>query len=216
MSRADRILIAAGGAALTLAVAAGWVLLAPGAGHGAAPSTETGVIVTTASPRASGSLPPASSEPATIVVDVEGAVVEPGIRELPAGARVADAIAAAGGYAVDADLEAASAAINLAERLSDGAQIVVPRIGSGAASGEGSAAGDAAADGAGAGDGGPVDLNSASEEELDALPGIGPVTVERIVEARRERPFESLQDAVDRGVLDRGQLEEIEGLATAG
>jgi DNA uptake protein ComE-like DNA-binding protein len=60
-----------------------------------------------------------------------------------------------------------------------------------------------------------VNLNTASPEELDALPGIGPVTVDRIVDARREAPFSSLQDAVDRGVLDRGQLQEIEGLATA-
>ena len=80
-----------------------------------------------AAPPAASDQPPPSG--ATIFVDVEGAVAEPGIRELPAGSRVADAIAAAGGYASDADLEAAASAINLAQPLSDGEQVQVPRIG---------------------------------------------------------------------------------------
>ena len=63
----------------------------------------------------------------TIFVDVEGAVAEPGIRELPAGSRVADAIAAAGGYGTDADLEAAATAINLAQPLTDGEQVARAR-----------------------------------------------------------------------------------------
>ena len=214
MSRSDRILVAAGGAALALAVAAGWVLLAPGAGQGAEPSPDGALLLATPAAGATASVLPASLEPATIVVDVEGAVVEPGIRELPAGARVADAVAAAGGYAADADIEAAAAAINLAERLEDGAQIVVPRVGATAEAprSEVGGGGEDEADGSG----GLVDLNTASEGDLDALPGIGPVTVERIVEAREERPFSSLQDAVDRGVLNRGQRDQIEGLATAG
>ncbi|MGZ8475100.1 MAG: helix-hairpin-helix domain-containing protein, partial [Candidatus Limnocylindria bacterium] len=152
------------------------------------------------------------------VVDVEGAVLEPGIRELPAGARVADALSAAGGYAPDADLEAAAATINLAERLTDGAQIVVPRIGAEAAAAAdadspGSTAGSPAADDE---EGGPIDINTASADELEALPGIGPVTVDRIIAGREERPFSSLEDAVERGVLNRGQLDDLEGLATAG
>jgi DNA uptake protein ComE-like DNA-binding protein len=61
-----------------------------------------------------------------------------------------------------------------------------------------------------------VNLNTASGDELEALPGIGAVTVEKIIAAREERPFSSLQDAVDRGVIHNGQLEDIEGLATAG
>lgn len=214
MSRSDRILIAAGGAALTLAVAAGWVLLAPEPGQGAETAADASLVITTRVAEASAV--PASAEPATIVVDVEGAVVEPGIRELPAGSRVADAVAAAGGYAADVDLEAAAEAINLAERLTDGAQIRVPRVG--AAAGAGPPAGDGEGDAPeeDGSSGGLVDLNTASADELEALPGIGPVTVERIIAARRERPFSSLQDAVDRDVIDRGQLQDIEGLATAG
>ena len=70
--------------------------------------------------------------------------------------------------------------------------------------------------GAGAAVGGLVNLNTATPEELEALPGIGPVTVQKIVAARSERPFTSLEDAVERGVLNRGQLEEIRDAATAG
>jgi DNA uptake protein ComE-like DNA-binding protein len=61
-----------------------------------------------------------------------------------------------------------------------------------------------------------VNLNTATPEELEALPGIGPVTVQKIVAARQERPFASLEDAVQRGVINRGQLEDLQGLATAG
>ena len=66
------------------------------------------------------------------------------------------------------------------------------------------------------GEGGLVNLNTATPEELEALPGIGAVTVQKIVAARQERPFASLDDAVTRGVIHRGQLEDIRGVATAG
>ena len=212
MSRSDRILIAAGGAALVLAAAAGFVLLSPGAeAAGGDAALLLGTPGSTTSAEAS-----ASPQPTTIVVDVEGAVLEPGIRQLLAGARVADAVSAAGGYAPDADLEAAAATINLAERLTDGAQVVVPRIGAGAAAGGPNAAPTAeAASGGGDEPDGPLNINTASADELEALPGIGPVTVDRIIDGRRERPFSSLEDAVERGVLNRGQLDDLEGLATA-
>ena len=81
----------------------------------------------------------------TMVVDVQGAVVEPGVRQLPAGSRIADAIAAAGGYASDADLAAAAATINLAQALGDGEQVRVPRIGESQVAGGGPAPSGAAA-----------------------------------------------------------------------
>ncbi len=115
MSRADRILVAAGGGALVLAIAAAWVMLAPAAGE--APSaTDGAMLLATPAASASAALPGTGST--TIVVDLQGAVAEPGIRELPLGSRVGDALAAAGGYAADADLVAASASINLAQRWS--------------------------------------------------------------------------------------------------
>ena len=220
MSRSDRILVAAGGAAVLLAAVAVFILLAPaGVGLTATSTTDPGVGLLVGTPSA---VPPATSDQpppssGTIFVDVEGAVAEPGIRELPAGSRVADAIAAAGGYASDADLEAAAASINLAQPLSDGEQVHVPRIGEaqpGAASPEPATAGGSGGDG---GDtAGLVNLNTATPEELEALPGIGAVTVQKIIAARQERPFTSLEDAVERGVIHRGQLEDIQGVATAG
>lgn len=208
MSRSDRILLAAGGGALVLVAVAGWMLLVPSLGT-PPPSLEGSLFVSSSGAPTPGASPAEGGGP--IVVDVQGGVAQPGIRELPAGSRVADAIDAAGGYGVDADLEAA-ASLNLAEPLTDGQQVRVPRIGDAVVAEAPSAP---AADGGGSG-GGPINLNSATPEELEALPGIGPVTVQKIVAARTERPFASLEDAVTRGVINRGQLEDIQGVATAG
>lgn len=215
MSRADRALLAAGGGALVLMAAAAWMLISPPF-EGASPPLASDPFAAAGGPAASAS--PASAPPATVVVDVQGGVAEPGVRELPVGSRVADAIAAAGGYATDADLVAAASTINLAEPLLDGGQVRVPRIGESATAGggEGPGAGARTGGGAAGASGGLVNLNTASPEELEALPGIGQVTVQKIVAARQERPFASLDDAVQRGVIHRGQLEDIQGLATAG
>ena len=217
MSRSDRIIVAAAAGALVLAIAAVVVLLMPPAG-----SAADDVRFLAISPAPSGSPAPSNqSPPAAIVVDVAGAVDRPGLVELPGGARIGEAIAAAGGYASDADLDAA-AAINLARVLEDGEQVRVPRIGEDTApvaSTAGTAGGDGTADpggGGGGGGGGLVDLNTATPEQLEALPGIGAVTVQKIVAARQERPFASLEDAVQRGVIHRGQLEDIRELAKAG
>jgi competence protein ComEA len=212
VSRSDRILVATGGAAVILAVVAAVVLLAPPAGD-AASLGDDALLLGTPVPVVSGGAS-AGTTTGTIFVDVEGAVAEPGIRELPVGSRVADAIAAAGGYAPDVDLEAASTAINLAQPLTDGQQVHVPHLGDAEAAPAGS---EPPADGGGGQSaGGLVDLNTATPEELEALPGIGPVTVQKIVAARAERPFTSLEDALNRGVINRGQLEDIQGIATAG
>lgn len=219
VSRSDRIMVAAGGGALILALAAVWLLLAPAGPH-SSEAVGDGLALSTAIagvPSASPSAPVASS--GTIVVDVQGAVAAPGVRELPAGSRIAEAIAAAGGYGSDADLVAAAATINLAQALGDGEQIRVPRVGEAQVAGGGTPAspGAVAAGGGGAGGtGGLVNLNTATPEELEALPGIGPVTVQKIVAARQEQPFTSLDDAVQRGIIHRGQLEDIQAVATAG
>ena len=136
-----------------------------------------------------------------LVVDVEGGVTNPGIHRLPAGSRVADALAAAGGYAELADLVAAAQALNLAAELVDGQQIWVPIIG-------------AQAPGTGGGGDGLVNLNRATQSELEDLPGIGPVTAERIISAREEQPFTTLDELVSREVLTERQLEQIADLVT--
>lgn len=202
-------MLAAGGGALILAAAAAWLILTPVD----VPEDERAAGLLPLTSAAPSALPSASG---TIVVDVQGGVLAPGVRELPAGSRIADAIAAAGGYASDADLDAAASALNLAQALADGEQVRVPRIGEAQVAGGGptrSGAPAPAGDGSG---GGLVDINTATPEQLEALPGIGPVTVQKIVAARQEQPFASLDDAVQRGVIDRGQLEDIQGVATAG
>jgi competence protein ComEA len=120
---------------------------------------------------------PAAGPP--IVVDVVGRVRRPGVYRLPPGARVNDAIAAAGGVAGGVDL----ATVNLARRLSDGEQVAVGVTGAsgvGAAGAGGVGAGGAGASGPGAG-GGLLDLNTATESQFDGLPGVGPVLAQRIV-----------------------------------
>lgn len=205
MAARDQLLFGAAGAAV-IAVALGvWLLLAPapGAGAGVDQGADLGFVASTAPTAAA-----APTDAATVLIDVEGGVSEPGIVELPSDARVGDAIAAAGGYADDADILAAAAALNLAAPLVDGQQVYVPLIGVAQApvGGTGGATGG--------GSGGLVDLNSATPEQLDALPGIGPVTVQKIVAARQEQPFATLEELVERKVLNNGQLDKVRDLVT--
>lgn len=105
-----------------------------------------------------------------VVVDVAGAVRRPGLYRLPDGARVADALRRAGGPTPKAFLEA----LNLAAPLADGQQVLVPR----------KVAGAALAAGGGLGAVGPVSLSAATLEQLDTLPGVGPVTAQKIIDYR--------------------------------
>ena len=117
------------------------------------------------------------------VVDVEGAVRHPGLVRLPKGARVADAVSRAGGMTAKAE----RSGVNLAAPVADGQQVLVPSAGA--------AAGSAAA--AGAATSGPISLNAATAEQLDTLPGIGPVTAQKIVAFREQHgPFSSV-DGLD-------------------
>ena len=149
-----------------------------------------------------------------LIVDVEGAVVAPGVHSLPEGSRVSDAIQAAGGYALTVDIAAASSALNLAARLTDGQQIHVPVLGE---------AGDSRPTGAPAsGAGAPsatttalIDINHASADELDSLPGIGPVTAQKIIDARTEAPFASVDELESRGVVGASTFEKLRDLITA-
>ena len=119
-----------------------------------------------------------------LVVDVTGAVARPGVYRLPAGARVTDAVERAGGATGAALLEA----INLAARLADGQQVVVPRKGPGGA--------PLAATGATAEEG-PISLGTATVEQLETIDGIGPVTAQDIVQFRDEHGGLSSVDQLD-------------------
>ncbi|MFN8037237.1 MAG: ComEA family DNA-binding protein [Acidimicrobiia bacterium] len=153
------------------------------------------------------------SNSSRVVVHVAGAVVHPGVVELPAGGRVVDAVDAAGGAQPDADLDR----VNLAARLVDGQQILIGRRGevaaaagpSGAgapgATGPGNAGPGNAASGTAGGPAGPLNLNTATVEQLDALPGIGPSLARAIVDERNRRGgFRSVNELRSvRGIGDR-------------
>jgi len=145
-----------------------------------------------------------SADPGVLVVDVAGAVHSPGLYRLPAGARVGDAITAAGGFGPTVDVVAASQLLNLAAPLTDGQKIVVPARGASAPATATSAGSQL------------VDLNRASQSELEALPGVGPVTARKIISARTERPFASARELVDRKIVGQAVWEKIQDLVTAG
>ena len=133
-------------------------------------------------------LPPTTSTtPSRVVVHVVGAVRRAGLYRLAQGDRVADAVARAGGATRKADLSL----VNLAALVSDGEQVVVPRRGAVVGAGAGAAAGGAGVPT------GPVHLNSATVEQLDTLPGVGPVTAQKIVDYRQKHGAFTSVDELD-------------------
>jgi competence protein ComEA len=126
-----------------------------------------------------------------ITLHVSGAVAAPGLVVVSADARVADAIAAAGGSTRDADL----AAVNLAAPVHDGEQVVIPAV-----------ADDGPASGAVEGDG-RIRINRASVDELEQLPGVGPVLAARIAAHRDDNgPFRVVEDLLDVPGIGEGKL----------
>jgi competence protein ComEA len=145
---------------------------------------------------------------AEVVVHVAGAVAAPGVQRLPAGARVVDAVDAAGGAAPDADL----GRINLAAVLADGQQVYVPRAGESPPAPITPSSG--APDGA-AGTVALVDLNTATAAELEELPGVGPTTAGAIIAHREQHgPFGSVDDLLDVRGIGEAKLEQLRDLAT--
>jgi competence protein ComEA len=161
-------------------------------------------------PQSSETSPPSAAEvgeaaqtAGTLVVSVVGQVVRPGLVTLPTGARVADAIAAAGGLLPGAD----ATSVNLAAVVADGQQVAVgvPAAGgSGAGTGAGSA-----------GTAGPVNLNTATAADLDALPGIGPVLAQRIVDYRDQQGrFAAVEQLDDVPGIGPAIYDRLAGLVT--
>lgn len=156
---------------------------------------------------------PVAEEPAVLVVHVAGAVAAPGVHRLEPGARVVDAVAAAGGLRPDAD----DARVNLAAPVADGERVYVPRQGEDAPpepvspSGSSGSAGSSEASAAGAG--APVDLNRATAAELEALPGVGPATAAAILEHRtRIGAFTSVEQLIEVRGIGPAKLEQLRPL----
>lgn len=160
----------------------------------------------TTTPTSAGSASAAGSSPAIgpagdLIVQAAGAVVRPGVYHLAVGARVGDLISQAGGFAADADADR----VNLASPLGDGVRVWVPRRGEldppvpigGGGSTRGSATGATGAPAL-------VDLNTATADELEALPGVGPATAAAIIDHRqRNGPFRTVDDLAEvRGIGD--------------
>jgi competence protein ComEA len=153
-----------------------------------------------------GAAPVSAPAPTPVVVHVAGLVAGPGLVTLPAGSRVGDALTAAGGALPGADLDA----VNLARVLVDGEQVLVP------APGQAPPRVAATAPGSGGGGGGPLDLNAATADELDDLPGVGEVLAARIVAWREENGrFGSVDDLGEVPGIGPKVLDGVRDLVTA-
>jgi competence protein ComEA len=208
------VLLAAG--TVVALVAAAWLLFSGPSGSAVAVNAAHGAVAVESAgasfaPHPSFAVPSIDAE--RVVVEVNGAVRRPGIYRLPPASRVGDAISAAGGYGGRVDAIAAQS-LNLAAKVEDGQQIHVP------ARGELAAAGSPVAPGAASGvsahqPAGPINVNTASASELDTLPGVGPATAAKIISARAEKPFASVDELRDRKVHGAATLEKIRDLVVA-
>ncbi|HSL97272.1 MAG TPA: ComEA family DNA-binding protein [Candidatus Deferrimicrobiaceae bacterium] len=145
-----------------------------------------------------------------LVVEVAGAVIRPGVYRLPGGSRVGDAVAAAGGFSPRVAVAVGGGALNLAAALHDGERVVVPSRDDPVANDSGAAGGSAA------GVTGRINVNAATQAELESLPGIGPVTAGKILASRADAPFRSVNELRERGLVGPSTFEKIRDLVTVG
>jgi competence protein ComEA len=218
------------GVGLAAVAAVGWWLLRPGAPPvettlptaGAPAATAADTVAAAGAPAANGAAASTSTTAPDLVVQAAGAIAEPGVYRLPAGARVDDLVEAAGGLTSEADADR----VNLAAPIGDGERVWVPAHGevevpavvAGTGGGASSSGGGASPGGGGGGAGateasGPIDLNTATADELDRLPGVGPATATAILAYRDEHGrFGSVEELLEvRGIGD-AKLEQLRPL----
>lgn len=139
-----------------------------------------------------------------ITIDIEGAVEKPGVYKIPADSRIQDALIAAGGLSQSADRSQIAQNLNLASPLTDGAKLYIPAVGE-QTTGSSSTLNSSSGIVQGASNG-LVNINQASESELDALPGIGPVTAQKIIS---DRPYQSTQDILNKKAVGASEFTKI-------
>lgn len=130
-----------------------------------------------------------------VTVDVEGAVVNPGVYNLTSNSRVKDALISAGGLSSDADRNWVEKNLNLALKISDGSKIYVPRIGEQVQSASSNSPNSTL-----------ININSATLSELDGLSGVGPVTAQKIIDGR---PYSSIEDLRSKKIVGQSVFEKI-------
>ncbi|HTM84861.1 MAG TPA: helix-hairpin-helix domain-containing protein [Mycobacterium sp.] len=175
----------------------------------------SGGVTTTIAPAVPSGASPSGSQSSTgtaagssaaLFVHILGAVAKPGLYQLHDGARAVDAVAAAGGFTADADRQQ----LNLARLVSDGEQIYVPKVGEAGAGPPGSVAGG----GAGA-SGGKVNINTASESDLETLPRVGPAMAKRIIAWRQDNGrFATVEDLMSVTGIGEKTFAELKDLVT--
>lgn len=137
-----------------------------------------------------------------IIVDIEGAVISSGVYKIPADSRVVDALAAAGGMSEEADRLWVEKNINLAKKATDGLKIYIPRVGE-----------EVLAQSSETGQVGPVlNINTATLSDLESLPGIGPVTGQKIIDSR---PYSQIEELLDRKIVGQATFEKIKDKISA-
>lgn len=139
------------------------------------------------------------SEAKTIFIDIEGAVVVPGLYKLPQDSRIQDSLIAAGGLSATADREYIAKNLNLATKLTDGAKIYVPSIG------------EAVIGGAVLNSSSQININTGSQSGLESLPGIGPVTAAKIIEGR---PYGSIDELLSKKIVGSKVFNQIKDKIT--
>src|SRR4030067_2602546 len=145
-----------------------------------------------------------SKDSAKIMIDIEGAVANPGLHSLDPDSRIDDAVGAAGGFTSKADRRWISKNLNLAAKLSDGQKIYIPKMGEVA---ENTTPTPQVASEIS----GKININTATEAQLDTLPGIGPVRAGKIIAGR---PYKSIEDLLTKKAVGEGTFEKIKSLIT--
>ena len=211
-SRIPRSAVVVVGAAGMLAVLA--FLLAFGTNAGGTVVVDGGTpLESQVSDSADGDPGSISSADPELVVEIVGAVDRPGVYRLAPGSRIGDLVDVAGGYGARVDTDRASHELNLAAQLHDGDQVRVPSRDDAAVAGQPTSPAGPPVNG-GSAAAGPLDLNRATSAELEALPGIGPVTAGKILASREEHAFGVVDDLRTRKLVGEKTFEKLNDLVT--